>query len=308
MPSLHFDRSFTVQYERAEWLSPRLRRLTANNPGPFTFTGTNTYIIGTGKVAVVDPGPDDEAHFNALLTALRGETVTHIFVTHTHKDHSPLARRLHEATGAPIYAEGPHRAFRNWKENSQPPLDASNDMKFMPHHFLRDSERIAGEDWILEAVATPGHTANHMAYALLGEEALFSGDHIMAWSTCVIAPPDGEMQAYINSLQKIATRQWHIIWPGHGGPIQQAEQVISSHLMHRRQRELEILSVLKEEPVRLPDIVRRIYKHLPDNMHEAAALSAFAHLEDLCARGLVTASPKLTLNALYTSNQRSFSF
>jgi glyoxylase-like metal-dependent hydrolase (beta-lactamase superfamily II) len=305
--NLIFDRSFSGIPGREEWLSPRLRRVIAPNPGPFTFTGTNTYIIGTGEVAVIDPGPENDAHFYALKMALRGDSVTHIFVTHTHKDHSPLAHRLREATGAPVYAEGPHRAMRAWEEEQLAPLEASNDLEFQPDHILHDGEKISGSGFTIEAIATPGHTANHMVYAL-DKDQLLTGDHIMAWSTSIIAPPDGSMQAYFASLNKIGAREWQTLWPGHGGPIHDAARAIKGTIAHRRHREAQIMIALKDGPLAIPAIVEKVYIHLEKTMHGAAALSVFAHLEDLHARGQVKAEPAVTLHALYASNQRSFNF
>lgn len=304
---LNFDRSFASPPGRVEWLSPRLRRVTANNPGPFTFTGTNTYIVGTGEVAVIDPGPDDEAHLHALRLALRGEQVTHIFVTHTHKDHSPLAQRLKEITGAEILAEGAHRPMRAWEEEQLAPLEASNDLSFNFDRALSDGETISGSSFTIEAIATPGHTANHMVFAL-NQDVLFSGDHVMAWSTSIIAPPDGSMHAYVDSLKKIAARPWQIIWPGHGGPIHDAEIVIQGTIAHREKREQQVMQALKEGPQSITALVEKIYTHLERPMHGAAALSVFAHLEDLCARGYAQAQPAVTLSALYSTNQRSFNF
>jgi glyoxylase-like metal-dependent hydrolase (beta-lactamase superfamily II) len=307
MADLTFDRSFAGIPGKTEWLSPRLRRITAANPGPFTFTGTNTYIVGTGDVAVIDPGPDDEAHLHALRLALRGESVSHIFVTHTHKDHSPLAARLKEETGAKIYAEGVHRAVRAWEEEQTAPLEASNDLDFNPDYILGDGEIVSGSGFTIEAIATPGHTANHMVFVLNGDE-LFSGDHLMAWSTSIIAPPDGSMHAYMDSLRKIAAREWQTVWPGHGGPIRDAARVIKGTIAHREQREAQIVQALKEGPLSITALVEKIYTHLERPLHGAAALSVFAHLEDLCARGFVDAKPAVTLSAIYSANQRSFSF
>jgi glyoxylase-like metal-dependent hydrolase (beta-lactamase superfamily II) len=305
--TLTFDRSFSGVPGQVEWLSPRLRRLTAGNPGPFTFTGTNTYIVGTGDVVVIDPGPEDEAHLQALQLALRGESVTHILVTHTHKDHSPLAKRLKQKTGALICAEGVHRAMRAWEEEQLAPLEASNDLSFAPDKTLRDGEIISGGGFRLEAVATPGHTANHMAFAL-NDDQLLSGDHLMAWSTSIIAPPDGSMHAYVESLKKIAGREWSVIWPGHGAPIHDAAHMIAGTIAHRELREKQIMAALKSGPLSIAAIVEKIYTHLEKPMHGAAALSVFAHLEDLCDRGYVDANPGVTLSALYSGNQRSFSF
>src|SRR5262249_41991560 len=179
---------------------PGVRRILTNNPSPFTFKGTLTYIIGRGKVAIVDPGPDDPAHIAAVLDAVRGETVTHIFVTHTHRDHSPAVPAIKAVTGALVVAEGPHRAARPLNVGEAPRLDASNDTEFRPDRALADGEVVTGDGWEVEAVTTPGHTANHMAFALRGKSLLFSGDHVMGWSTTIVAPPDGAMSDYMASL------------------------------------------------------------------------------------------------------------
>ncbi len=295
---LIFDRSFSGIPGRVEWLSPRLRRLTANNPGPLTFTGTNTYIVGTGDVAVIDPGPDDAAHFHALQVALRGERVTHILITHAHKDHSALARKLKAATGAPLYAKDAYRAAPAWEEQKAAPRESA-DLDFMPDHLLQDGEKISGHGVTLEAIATPGHTANHMAFAL-NHDVLLSGDHLMAWATSVIAPPDGSMRAYMHSLKKIGARSWQIIWPGHGGPILEPVRMIENIIAHRLLREAQILDALQEKPLPIPAIVGKVYAHLDKPMHVVAALSVFAHLEDLVARGAVKAEPAVELSALYS--------
>ena len=306
--SLQFDRRFDGHYDTPDWLGPRLRRLTAHNPGPFTFTGTNTYLIGTGEIALVDPGPDDQTHFENLCSAIRGETLTHIFVTHTHVDHSPLARKLADAIGATICARGPHYTAQTWHGDGPAPLEDSNDLTFKPDHALRDGETVRGRDWALQAIATPGHMANHMCFALDGDEALFSGDHIMAWSSSIVAPPDGDMQAYIQSLHKIAAIDWKTIWPAHGGPIVSPQKTIAAHIAHRLAREKQITNCLSESPKKIMPIVEAIYTHLPLEMHGAAALNVFAHLQDLCARGVTSAAPDVSFEATYTSNQSAFVF
>src|ERR1700693_6240943 len=194
-----FDRSFDLPPDRGEEVMPDVRRMLVDNPGPFTFKGTLSYIVGKGRVAIIDPGPIDEAHIAALLDAVRGETVTHIVVTHTHRDHSPGAARVKAATGAKTYGEGPHRAARPLHVGDAPRLDASNDTDFRPDHALADGEVVNGPGFTLEAVATPGHTANHMAFALREQNLLFSGDHVMGWSTSIVAPPDGAMSDYMGS-------------------------------------------------------------------------------------------------------------
>src|SRR3981189_1999239 len=196
-----FDKTLDLAADTVDEITPGVRRVMADNPGPFTFKGTMCYIIGRGKVAIVDPGPADDKHIAALLDAVRNETVTHIFVTHTHRDHSPAVPAIKAATGALVLAEGPHRAARPLNVGEAPRLDASNDTDFRPDRALADGEVVTGAGWSIEAVATPGHTANHMAFAFKEANLLFSGDHVMAWSTPVVAPPDGAMSDYMASLQ-----------------------------------------------------------------------------------------------------------
>src|SRR6188508_3551674 len=202
-----FDKNLELAPDVVDEPVPGVRRVMANNPGPFTFKGTVSYILGRGKVAIVDPGPDDPAHVGALLDAVRGETVTHIFVTHTHRDHSPAVPAIRAATGATVYAEGPHRAARPLHIGEHNPLDASADRDFRPDVALKDGEHVRGDGWTVEAVTTPGHTANHMAYAVKEKNLLFAGDHVMAWATSIVAPPDGAMSDYMASLHKLAQRK-----------------------------------------------------------------------------------------------------
>src|SRR5580700_6639670 len=210
-----FDKSFDLVPGKVKEIAPQVRALVADNPGPFTYKGTVSYIIGRGKVAILDPGPDDDAHIGALLDAVRGETVTHIFVTHTHRDHSPAVPRVKAATGAKVFAEGPHRLARPLHIGETRRLDASADMDFAPDVKLADGDVVSGDGWTMEAITTPGHTANHMAYAFKEADLLFAGDHVMAWSTTIVAPPDGAMTDYMASLQKLARRGEPIYLPGH---------------------------------------------------------------------------------------------
>ena len=221
-----YNKSFELVPGRIEDVAPGVRAIVANNPGPFTFKGTVSYIIGRGKVAIVDPGPDDAAHIAALLDAIRGETVTDIFVTHTHRDHSPAVPEIKAATGATVYAQGPHRLARPLHIGEAGRLDASADMDFRPDVALADGEVVSGDGWTIEALPTPGHTANHMAYAFKEADLIFSGDHVMAWSTSIVAPPDGAMSDYMASLEKLARRSEPIYLPGHGGPVRDAPRFV----------------------------------------------------------------------------------
>jgi glyoxylase-like metal-dependent hydrolase (beta-lactamase superfamily II) len=283
-----FDKRFDLPPGKVEEVVPGVRRLLVNNPSPFTFKGTLTHIVGRGQVAIIDPGPLDEAHIAALLDAVRGETVTHIFVTHTHRDHSPATPRIKAATGAQVLAEGPHRAARPLNVGEAPRLDASNDTDFRPDRALADGEVVTGKGFTIEAITTPGHTANHMAFALREPALVFSGDHVMAWSTPIVAPPDGAMSDYMASLQKLTQRSEPIYLPGHGGMVREAPSFVQHYIRHRQGREASILHRLAKGEADIPTIVRAIYIGLDPRLIKAAGLSVLAHLEDLVTRGLVT--------------------
>ncbi|WP_202801938.1 MBL fold metallo-hydrolase [Rhodovulum sp. PH10] len=284
---LVFDKSFDLAPGRAEEVYPGVRRLLCDNPGPFTWKGTVSYVLGRGRVAIVDPGPDDERHVSALLDSVRGETVTHVLVTHTHRDHSPAAARIKAATGAEILAEGPHRPARPLNVGEAPRLEASNDVDFRPDRTLVDGETVEAGGFVIEAVATPGHTANHLAFALRGTEVLLVGDHVMAWATSVVAPPDGAMSDYMASLEKLAARDEQIYLPGHGGAVRDAKNFVGGYIEHRRGREASILGRLRKGAADIPTLVRAIYIGLDPRLVGAAGLSVLAHLEDLVGRGVV---------------------
>jgi glyoxylase-like metal-dependent hydrolase (beta-lactamase superfamily II) len=268
-------------------LSPLVRRLVAPNPSPFTFNGTCTYIVGNGAVAVVDPGPDDDAHLAAILAAVDGKRIETILITHTHRDHSPLANRLRAATGARIVGAAP---FAPKGDGTDGP-DSAHDRDYAPDALLGDGELFRGEGFTIEAVATPGHCANHLCLALIEENALFSGDHVMAWSTSVVAPPDGSMGAYMASLDKVRARDEHIFWPGHGGPVWEPQRYVRALALHRRQREASILAALAEGAETVPDLVAMVYVGLDGSLTRAAGHSTLAHLEDLRERGQVVVEP-----------------
>ena len=296
--SLTFDRSMP-QPDRLETVAPLIRRRIAPNGGPFTASGTCTYVVGRDRVAVLDPGPDDAAHIDALLRDLAGERVEAIVVTHTHRDHSPGARLLAARTGAPILGCAPHRAARALSEAEMPMLDASADRAHAPERVMAESDTVSGPGWTLVAVETPGHTMNHLAFALPEAQALFSGDHVMAWSTTIVAPPDGEMRAYMASLDKLRGRTETIFWPGHGGPVRDPARFLRGLAGHRRQREAAIRARLAVGDTRIADIVAAIYQGLDPRLRGAAALSVFAHLEDLVGRGLAASDGAPRLDGTY---------
>jgi glyoxylase-like metal-dependent hydrolase (beta-lactamase superfamily II) len=264
-----------------ETVSPQVRRLLAPNPSAFTFTGTQTHIVGTGEVAVIDPGPAISEHVDALVQALRGERVTAIVCTHTHRDHSPASRPLAAATGAPIVGCAPLSLA-----DEGPRADAAFDFDYAPDRVLADGETLEGKGWSLEAVATPGHTSNHLCFALREEQALFSGDHVMGWSTTIVSPPDGEMGAYMASLAKLQRREDKIYYPAHGPAIDRPQKLLRGLVLHRRQREAQILAELRGGAQRIPLMVGRMYKEVDPRLHPAAERSVLAHLMDLEGRGL----------------------
>jgi len=296
-----FERDLEFEYGAVEQVSPLLRRVIAKNPSPFTFTGTGTYIIGQGNVAVVDPGPLDDAHLAALLTALDGETVTHILITHTHRDHSPLAQSLKQATGAQTYAYGPHGAGRSTgtETTGDVRLDASGDTDFMPDVTVAHGDVIEGKGWRVESVFTPGHTSNHMAFALAEEQALLSGDHVMAWSTSVIAPPDGNMADYMASLELVQNRQDRIYWPTHGPAVGKPQQFVRAFITHRRMREAAIVRQLGDGLHTIPEIVKRIYADVRPELHPAAGMSVLAHMEHLVEQGKVATDGAPSIGSEY---------
>lgn len=293
-----FDLAFVPAYGSAVAVAPGIQRMTVNNPSPFTFHGTNSYIVGTSSVAVIDPGPENEAHFAALMTALKGREVTHIFVSHTHRDHSPLARRLKEATGALTVGEGPHRASRPLHAGEINPFSESSDTDFQPDIVLGDHESVSGDGWQLTALLTPGHTANHACFALEGSGIVFSADHVMAWATTIVAPPDGSMADYMASIDRLLARNDRLFLPGHGGPVTEPASFMRGIRMHRRMRERAILERVKAGDRLIPDMVKVIYRDTDPRLHGAAALSVLAHLEDLVEKGAVrTDGPPALLGA-----------
>ena len=296
------------QYGTVVQVSPLIRRVIAKNPSKFTYLGTGTYIIGHGDVAVIDPGPDFEPHREALERALEGSTVRAILVTHCHSDHSPLSAWLHQHTGAPRIAFGPHRVNLDWIDDDEPEvpteaekaeaaaaeadgsakMEESLDLDFAPDVAVVDGDvAAAGAGWTMRAVYTPGHTSNHMAYALDEERALFTGDHIMGWSTTVITPPDGDMRSYFESLHKVRERRDEVLWPTHGAPVRDAVPFIDAFVEHRLEREAGVLAAVRGGISLVPDMVRHLYVGVNERLYKAAGRSVLSHLIKLRDDGLV---------------------
>jgi glyoxylase-like metal-dependent hydrolase (beta-lactamase superfamily II) len=301
--ALEFNTDFNPAYGQAIAVAPGVLRVTAPNPSPFTFHGTNSYIVGSDSLAVIDPGPDDDAHLKTLLQVIAGRPVSHIFVSHTHRDHSPLAARLKQKTGAIVLAEGPHRPARPLHTGEVNALDASADTAFVPDVALIDGSIIQGDGWSLRTVLTPGHTANHTAFALEGTGILFSADHVMAWATSVVAPPDGAMADYMASLDRLIAREDRLLLPGHGGPVTAPRAFMRGLKTHRKMRERAILERVRSGDRTIAEMVKAIYRDTDPRLHGAAGLSVLAHLEDLVSRGMVMTGASPAIDGVFTPAQ-----
>ncbi len=285
--AIPYIREIEFEYGVVEQVSPLIRRVIANNPGPFTYVGTGVYIIGHGEVAVIDPGPENADHFEALKKALEGETVTHVLVTHGHSDHSPLATPLAEWAGCKTYAKN------CGVPTAKGELGSADDLGFMPDVKVGDGDVISGPGWTLDVIETPGHTCNHLCFGLREENACLSGDHIMGWSTTVVAPPDGDMGDYMRSLDKIQAMEFDTLWPTHGSPIRGKEFVdrfITEYANHRRAREAAILDQMRSGQTSIPEMVKVMYADVDKRLHPAAAMSVLGHMIELIKTG-VAVSP-----------------
>ena len=299
-----FVREMAFAYGRPDVVSPLIRRVVADNPGPFTYFGTGTYIVGHGEVAVIDPGPALEPHLEALLAATAGERISHILTTHTHLDHAPLAHPLQARTGAAIYGLKAPDAQAD-EGGPSPGADPSAGGRFRPDVAVADGQTISGPGWTLEAIFTPGHASNHVAYALAEENALFCGDHIMGWSTTVISPPDGDMTDYYASLDRVAARGFDVLWPTHGPPITDVAPFVAAYRNHRLARERQILAELGEGGATIADMLPRLYRGVDKALHAAAAHSVLAHLIHLTRAGRVRCEGTPNLSSYFSTISKS---
>ncbi|MDR4306091.1 MBL fold metallo-hydrolase [Chelatococcus sambhunathii] len=297
--TLDLDRTIDAPAGAVVEVAPNVRRVVAPNPSPFTFTGTATYVVGRGRVAIVDPGPDHDGHRAVVLEALAGESVEAIVVTHTHMDHTAGVRAMAAATGAKVVGAAPHRSFRALHDGETNRLDASADTAYRPDLELRDGEGVSGPGWSLVAIATPGHTANHLCFAMPENRLLLSGDHVMAWSTTIVAPPDGAMGPYVASLKTLIAREEELYLPGHGPAVKNARAFTRHLLGHRLMRETAIRERLASGPRTIPEIVAELYRGVDPRLAGAAGLSVFAHLEELCARGLAATEGPPRLDGVF---------
>lgn len=294
-----FVREFDFAYGRRDQVSPLIQRVICENPGPFTFTGTGTYIVGRpeagSEIAVIDPGPMDDAHLDALLKAVEGRRVSHVLVTHTHRDHSPLARPFADRVGARVLAmRPPARAT-----HASGSLDEDEDDAFAPDIILTGGERIEGDGWTLTALATPGHASNHIAFVLEEEAALFSGDHVMGWSTTVVAPPDGDMADYMRSLDAVIVADFATLWPTHGAPVTDPAPFLAAYKAHRLERERQILERVQAGDATIAAMVPTLYVAVDKRLWPAASLSVLAHLIKLVGEGRVVADGPPAMGSTY---------
>ena len=295
--SIPFVREFAFEYGKPDQISPRIQRVIAENPGPFTYTGTGVFIVGTDDVAIIDPGPDLPDHRRALDEALKGRRLTHVLVTHDHLDHTPLAHPLARDHGCKVWGISPKPFIED--ENAVQ-MEEGGDVGFKADIELNDGDQIKGSDWTLSALHTPGHTSNHVCFAFEEENALFSGDHIMGWSTSVVAPPDGSMGDYLAQLKRIRAMNFETIIPTHGPEITQTGPFLDAYIEHRLNRERQIIAQLEAGQTQITDMVEAMYADIDKRLHPAAALSVFSHIIDLVERGRVKTTGKAELGSVYS--------
>lgn len=291
-----FNRHYPFEYGVVQVVAPGIRRVVARNPSPFTFHGTGTFIVGTGEVAIIDPGPDLDEHVAALLRAVRGERVTHLVVTHTHRDHSPACRAVQAKTGAPTYGYGPHGSGRI---DAGVKVEEGGDPDFEPDVRVAHGDLIEGTGWSLECVYTPGHTSNHVCYQFREQRALFTGDHVMGWNTSIISPPDGDLEQYLASLDRLLDRDDLTYWPTHGPSVDDPKPYVRAYRQHRLDRAAQVLDCLAEGMHTIEAMVPSMYRALPTRMHPAASRSVFATLIYLVGRGEVSCEGRLAADARY---------
>ena len=299
MPSIPFVKNIDFKPGAPDTVLPGVRRVIADNPGPFTYTGTGTYLIGTRDVAVIDPGPDDGDHLDALEAAIGAARVSHILITHTHSDHCGGAKRFAERTGAPLVGFGAHPVKS--REHDAPALDEGADYGYAPDEIIGDGAVIETDEWRIEAVHTPGHLSNHLCFALPAHKALFTGDHMMGWATTVVAPPDGDMGAYLDSLDLLLARDDEIYLPTHGAPIKTPHRFVRAVKAHRLMRDAQILDQLGKGRTQIKDMVAAMYADVDPRLHKAAALNVLAHLIRLVRTGRATCAGEATLQSEYRS-------
>ena len=295
MAAIPFVKDIHFAHGVPDVLAPGLRRVIADNPGPFTYTGSGTYIIGEGDVAVIDPGPNNDAHLDALLAAIKGERVSHILTTHTHSDHCGLARKFADATAAPVLGFSAH-PVRD-KKHDAPALDEGADYAYAPDEIIGDGAIIESKAWRIEAVHTPGHLSNHLCFALPAQKALFTGDHMMGWATTVVAPPDGDMSDYLESLDRLLARDDEIYYPTHGAPIENPKRFVRAVKTHRLMRDAQIVDQLKKGRATIKEITAAMYADVDKRLHGAAALNVYAHLIRLVRNGTVACDGEPTTSS-----------
>lgn len=285
MTDLEFKTDMEFAYATPRELAPGVVRFVANNPSVFTFKGTNTYIIGTDDLAIIDPGPEDPAHFDAVLAHVGNRTISHIVITHTHRDHVDGLDRFAAATGAKVCGYG--RSAGNQGALSNPKGTEYIDASFTPDIQLSDGDKVAGSNWTLEALFTPGHAPDHLCFALPEQKVMFSGDHVMGWNTTVVAPPEGRMSHYMASLEKLVGRDETVFFPGHGGQIPDPQRMVRGYMVHRNWREQAILGAIRDGHTSITSIVALVYKNLDERLITAASLSVQAHVDYLIEKNLV---------------------